>query len=119
MNHEKAAREAVARAWCHEKNKHKEMDADLALVAAAEVASLIRDSYRAGLVEGARRERRTPTVSLDWIQKAVVGSLRCAIEAHGPITRGWIGSAAKRVTHALWQRLDPASVVGEEEKRDE
>lgn len=35
------------------------------------------------------------------IRKMVVGSLREAIRAHGPITKLLIGSAAKRITGTL------------------
>jgi hypothetical protein len=31
------------------------------------------------------------------IERAIVGALRNAIDAHGPITPEWTGSAAKRV----------------------
>ena len=29
--------------------------------------------------------------------KIVAGALRCTIDAHGPITKEWIGSASKRI----------------------
>lgn len=36
---------------------------------------------------------------------AIQGALRMAINAHGPIDKQWIASAAKRVNSAVWQRL--------------
>lgn len=35
------------------------------------------------------------------IERLVAGALRSCIEAHGPITPEWIGSAAKRVISQL------------------
>jgi len=40
------------------------------------------------------------------INKIVVGSLREAIRAHGPITKLLIGSAAKRITGTLLARKE-------------
>ena len=37
----------------------------------------------------------------DQLHRLVVGALRATIEAHGPITSQLIGSAAKRITHAI------------------
>lgn len=37
MSMEEQITQAVARGWCHPKNAHKEMDADLALAIVAEV----------------------------------------------------------------------------------
>ena len=34
-------RGAVARGWCHDKNRHKEMDSDLALAISEEVEKLL------------------------------------------------------------------------------
>ncbi len=34
---------------------------------------------------------------LESLERAVVGALRSAIKAHGPISLEWVGSAAKRV----------------------
>jgi len=40
------------------------------------------------------------------LQRAVAGALRSTIDAHGPITRKWVGSAVKRVLGALetWKK---------------
>jgi hypothetical protein len=39
---------AIARGWCHDKNRHKVMDGDLALAIAVEVAPLLNRSYIEG-----------------------------------------------------------------------
>lgn len=44
-------------------------------------------------------------------EKAIIGALRSAIEAHGPITKELVGSAAKRVAGAIDTMPDP--FVGE------
>ena len=35
------------------------------------------------------------------LERAIAGALRLTIDAHGPITREWIGSASKRVIGAI------------------
>lgn len=35
------------------------------------------------------------------LERLVAGALRSTIDAHGPITRKWIGSATKRVVSTL------------------
>ena len=43
-----------------------------------------------------------PTVEdTSQFHRIVVGALRTTINAHGPITEQFIGSAAKRITHAV------------------
>lgn len=38
------------------------------------------------------------------LEKQIAGVLRSTIDAHGPITRVWIGSAAKRIISLLKAR---------------
>jgi len=51
------------------------------------------------------------------VHKAVIGGLREAIKAHGPITKVLIGSAAKRIVGTMMARKgkarDEASKVSE------
>lgn len=44
---------------------------------------------------------------LDWLTKRRVihGALKQTIDAHGPITGAWIGSAAKRIRGSIRKRL--------------
>lgn len=42
-----------------------------------------------------------PAESAQAPEKAIAGALRSTIDAHGPITEEWVGSAAKRITHQL------------------
>jgi len=42
-----------------------------------------------------------PDIQQTEIHKIVVGALKNAIDAHGPITKDLTGSAAKRITAAL------------------
>ncbi len=37
------------------------------------------------------------------LERAIVGALKCSIHEHGPITRAWTGSTAKRVIGAIKQ----------------
>ena len=43
-----------------------------------------------------------------WLEKLVVGSLKQAIVAHGPIDSKWIGSAAKRISHQIFGEVKAA-----------
>ncbi len=40
-------------------------------------------------------------ISLPAFSRLIAGALKCAIDAHGPITAQFIGSATKRVVHAF------------------
>lgn len=44
---------------------------------------------------------------LDWVlrRKVIYGALKQTIDAHGPITGTWIGSAAKRITGMMRKRI--------------
>lgn len=44
-------------------------------------------------------------VDKEMLQRLVVGALRDAINAHGPVDRTRIGSAAKRITGSLHRTL--------------
>lgn len=35
------------------------------------------------------------------VEKRVIGALQDTINQHGPITRAWVGSAAKRITRSV------------------
>lgn len=35
------------------------------------------------------------------LEKLAIGGLKHAINTHGPVTREWIGSAAKRIVHQI------------------
>lgn len=48
-------------------------------------------SEQAGLTNGKAASPRSVPLN------AIIGALRTTITDHGPITRGWIGSAAKRI----------------------
>lgn len=45
-----------------------------------------------------RLRSELPKPETNWLERQVAGALRSTIDAHGPITPQWIGSAAKRVT---------------------
>lgn len=47
------------------------------------------------------------TLNKRQIERMVAGNLRSTIDAHGPIDRCMIGSAAKRITGQLWAHLQP------------
>lgn len=40
------------------------------------------------------------------VERAIVGGLKQCLHAHGPITKEWTGSAAKRVRAALKELLN-------------
>lgn len=42
------------------------------------------------------------------LEKQIAGALRSTIDAHGPITREWIGSATKRIISLLKEREQAA-----------
>lgn len=55
----------------------------------------------------------------DDLTKVVSGALRSCIDAHGAIDPTWIGSATKRVVHALLAReLELSKVIGEFDSAD-
>lgn len=45
-------------------------------------------------------------ITNDQLLKIVSGALKCCINDHGPITKQWTGSAAKRVVNQLVAILD-------------
>jgi hypothetical protein len=49
-----------------------------------------------------------PGISYEWVERTVVGNLRAAIIAHGPITKDMLSSAAKRVAGAITKSDRPA-----------
>lgn len=46
------------------------------------------------------------SVGKEQLQREVLGAMKSAIHAHGPITRLTMTSAAKRITGQLYQRID-------------
>jgi len=47
------------------------------------------------------------------LERRIAGALRSTVDAHGPITKQWVGSAAKRVVSEI------KVLEREERKRDE
>jgi hypothetical protein len=53
----------------------------------------------------------------EWVRRQVAGALKSAIDAHGPISQGLIGSAAKRITRTVWREfVRRVRVVRDEER---
>jgi hypothetical protein len=70
---------------------------------AAGIGIQARDRLIRRLIEAVRagRARATTGHGGDGIERAITGALRDTINAHGPITAEWIGSAVKRIAGNL------------------
>ncbi len=58
----------------------------------------LRGRLRGGRFQASVQPRHTPESEADSASlRAITGALRTTIQDHGPITKEWVGSAAKRI----------------------
>lgn len=94
-------RQAVARGWCHPKNKHKEMDVDLAEAISYEVLNQLYDLH--GEKEQPISRQEALRISRETLDKAEKERLPDPWEAWVLNMPGWMGDSYARDWHRRMQ----------------